>query len=67
VIAHGKASRELLRVAAAYEADLIVLGVHGRNALDLTLFGSTTQHVLHRAEIPVLTVPRDVNMAAAAA
>jgi len=67
VVAHGKASREVLRVADAYEADLIVLGVHGRNAVDLVLFGSTTQHVLHRALIPVLTVPRDVKRGAVAA
>jgi nucleotide-binding universal stress UspA family protein len=67
VVAHGKASREVLRVAQAYDADLIVLGVHGRNAVDLLLFGSTTQHVLHQARIPVLTVPRDVKTAAIAA
>jgi nucleotide-binding universal stress UspA family protein len=67
LVVHGRASREVLRVAAAYEADLIVLGVHGRNVVDLTLFGSTTQHVLHRAEIPVLTVPRKAMTAAAAA
>lgn len=67
ILAEGKASREVLRAAAAHEADLIVLGVHGRNALDLALFGSTTRHVLHRATVPVLTVPRDVQAAAAAA
>jgi len=67
VVAHGKASREVLRVADAYRADLIVLGVHGRNAVDLLLFGSTTQHVLHSAHTPVLTVPRTVRTAAAAA
>jgi nucleotide-binding universal stress UspA family protein len=67
VVAHGKASREVLRVAAAFEADLIVLGVHGRNAVDMSLFGSTTQQVLHRAEIPVLTVPQQAIRAAAAA
>jgi nucleotide-binding universal stress UspA family protein len=67
VVADGKASREVVRVAAAHEADLIVLGVHGRNVFDLALFGSTTRHVLHRAPVPVLTVPRDSKAAAAAA
>jgi nucleotide-binding universal stress UspA family protein len=66
VVAHGKASREVLRVAAACGADLIVLGVHGRNAIDLALFGSTTRQVLHRATMPVLTVPRDMKDAASA-
>jgi nucleotide-binding universal stress UspA family protein len=67
VVANGKASREVLRIAATTEADLIVLGVHGRNAIDLALFGSMTRQVLHRAAVPVLTVPRDVTAAVAAA
>jgi nucleotide-binding universal stress UspA family protein len=67
VVAYGKASQEVLRVAAVCEADLIVLGVHGRNAIDLALFGSTTRRVLHRAAVPVLTVPRDLTAATAAA
>jgi nucleotide-binding universal stress UspA family protein len=67
VVAHGKASREVLRAAQERRADLVVLGVHGRNALDLSLFGSTTQNVLHRAACPVLTVPRVVTFDAKAA
>jgi nucleotide-binding universal stress UspA family protein len=67
VVATGRASREVLRVAAAFGADLIVLGVHGRNAIDLALFGSTTRHILHQAKVPVLTAPQDVKAAAAAA
>jgi len=35
--------------------------------VDLLLFGSTTQHVLHSAHTPVLTVPRTVRTAAQAA
>lgn len=67
VVAHGKATREVLRVARAYEADLIVIGIHGRNAADLAFFGSTTQHLLHRAHTPVLAVPRDMKTASIAA
>jgi nucleotide-binding universal stress UspA family protein len=57
-IAHGKAYREILRAAADGRSDLIVMGVHGRNALDLMLFGSTTNQVVRRATCPVLTVRR---------
>jgi nucleotide-binding universal stress UspA family protein len=32
--------------------------VHGRNALDLMLFGSTTNQVVRRATCPVLTLRR---------
>jgi nucleotide-binding universal stress UspA family protein len=55
-IAHGKAYREILAVSAQESADLIVMGVHGRNALELMLFGSTTNQVVRRATCPVLTV-----------
>jgi nucleotide-binding universal stress UspA family protein len=52
----GKAYGEILRVASEQAAELIVMGVHGRGAVDLTLFGSTTQHVLRQASCPVLTL-----------
>lgn len=55
-VAMGKAYREILRVAADEKVDLIVLGVQGRTAADLLLFGSTTQHVVRQAECPVLTI-----------
>jgi nucleotide-binding universal stress UspA family protein len=56
--AHGKAYREILGIATEDRADLIVMGVHGRNALDLMLFGSTTNQVVRRATCPVLTLRR---------
>jgi nucleotide-binding universal stress UspA family protein len=55
----GKAYREILRIAAEERADLIALGVQGRSAADLLLFGSTTQHVVRQAECPVLTIRAD--------
>ena len=48
---------EILR-AAATGFDLIVMGVHGRNALDMMVFGSTTNHVVRQATCPVLTIRR---------
>ena len=55
-VVHGTPYIEVLRVAAESHADLIVMGVHGRNAADLMLFGSTTNQVVRRATCPVLTV-----------
>jgi nucleotide-binding universal stress UspA family protein len=52
----GKPHREILRAANADRAQLIVMGVHGRGALDLALFGSTTHHVVRGASCPVLTL-----------
>ena len=54
----GKPSREILRVAAERQSDLIVMGVQGRGAADLLFFGSTTQHVVRDAACPVLTLRR---------
>lgn len=56
VIASGKAYKEILRVAHETSADLIVMGVAGRGALDRMFFGSTTNHVVRHAECPVLTL-----------
>jgi nucleotide-binding universal stress UspA family protein len=49
---------QILQAAAEQQADLIVIGVHGRNPVDLALFGSTTNQVVRRATCPVLTVGR---------
>jgi nucleotide-binding universal stress UspA family protein len=58
----GQPDLEIERVALEVGADLIVMGVRGRGAVDLMLFGSTTRHVLREAGLPVLTVgvPRAV-------
>jgi len=57
-LGEGKAYPAILEVAADQRADLIVMGVRGRNPLDLMLFGSTTNQVVRRATCPVLTVRR---------
>jgi nucleotide-binding universal stress UspA family protein len=56
VMASGTPYREILRLAEEKKSELIVIGIHGRNAADLTFFGSTTNHVVRQATCPVLTV-----------
>jgi nucleotide-binding universal stress UspA family protein len=56
IVTFGKAHEAILRVATEQRSELIVLGVHGRGALDLSLFGSTAHHVVRGAACPVLTV-----------
>jgi len=46
---------EILRVAAAIRADLLVLGSHERHGLAL-LLGSTEKAILHKAQCDVLAV-----------
>lgn len=53
---HGKPYRQVLETADQEASDLIVIGVRGRNPLDLTLFGSTTNQVVRQATCPVLTL-----------
>jgi nucleotide-binding universal stress UspA family protein len=55
-VSEGRAAREILRQTAARKSDLIVMGVHGRGAIDLMVFGSTTRAVIQNAECPVLTI-----------
>jgi nucleotide-binding universal stress UspA family protein len=55
-VVFGNPWREVLRRAAEEQADLVVMGVHGRGALDLLLFGSTTHHVVRESTCPVLTM-----------
>ena len=56
-VVEGGASRQILRTASQQHADLIVLGVHGRNTVDLAVFGSNSRDVINRAQCPVLVVP----------
>jgi nucleotide-binding universal stress UspA family protein len=56
--ASGNPGREILDVARTRLADLIVMGVAGRGAIDLALLGSTTHKVVRHAPCPVLTVPK---------
>lgn len=54
--AAGRPYEQILRVAEEQRADLIVIGVHGRHAIERALFGSTTTQIVRRAPCPVLTV-----------
>jgi nucleotide-binding universal stress UspA family protein len=56
VVVRAKPEDEILSAAATAEADLIVMGVHGRNALATMVFGSTANGVVRRSACPVLTV-----------
>jgi nucleotide-binding universal stress UspA family protein len=42
--------------AAAYGADLIVLGTHGRRGLSHLMLGSVAAAVVHESKVPVLVV-----------
>jgi nucleotide-binding universal stress UspA family protein len=51
----GKPYTEIIRYAQEAQTDLVSMGVHGRGALDLAVFGSTTYRVMQLGPCPVLT------------
>jgi nucleotide-binding universal stress UspA family protein len=56
VVRAGKPYAQIIEHATQGQTDLIVMGVRGRNALDLALFGSTTHRVIQLGPCPVLVV-----------
>lgn len=52
----GKPYQEIVQLAQEEQSDLVILGVRGRNALDLAVFGSTTYRVIQLGSCPVLAV-----------
>ena len=47
---------EIIKKAVEINADLIVVGTHGRTGLDHVLFGSTAEKVVRKSTIPVMTI-----------
>lgn len=52
----GKPYQQIIQLALEMQVDLVVMGVRGRGALDLAVFGSTTYRVLQLGPCPVLAV-----------
>jgi nucleotide-binding universal stress UspA family protein len=52
----GPAGEEILALAAGTSADLIVMGTHGRRGLYRMAVGSTAEHVIRGATVPVFVV-----------
>lgn len=55
-VVDGRPAEKILERVDEVDADVAVLGTRGKGAADDDLLGSTTRRVLHRAEIPVLSV-----------
>ena len=55
-LVEGSPSREIIKAATEWKADLIVLGTHGRSGISRALLGSTAEGVLRHSHIPVLIV-----------
>jgi nucleotide-binding universal stress UspA family protein len=56
VLREGDAWEEIVNTADEINADLIVIGTHGRHGLARALLGSTAEHVVRTSHRPVLTL-----------
>lgn len=52
----GKPYRQIIQFALEAKIDMVTMGVRGRGALDLAVFGSTTYRVMQLGPCPVLAV-----------
>ncbi|MBB6645579.1 universal stress protein [Halobellus ruber] len=52
----GDPVETILDYADSVDADLVVMGTHGRRGLDRYLLGSTTERVVRLSSTPVLTI-----------
>lgn len=59
VVRTGVAWEEIVRLAGEEQADMIVVGTHGRTGLNRVMLGSVTERVVRHAPCPVLTVGPD--------
>ena len=59
-LAEGDPADEIVRVADEIDADLIVMGTHGRTGLARLLMGSVAEQTVRRAPCPVLTTAMPV-------
>jgi nucleotide-binding universal stress UspA family protein len=51
---HGEIPQTILKVVAAGQYDLLVMGSHGHSRVHRALLGSVSERVLHKADVPVL-------------
>ncbi len=52
----GYAAEEIFSMCAKENADMIIMGTHGRKGIDRILFGSVAEKVVKGARCPVMTI-----------
>ena len=57
LMAAGHPRESILKMADAWEADIIVVGTHGRRGLSRLLEGSVSEYIVRHSKIPVVVVP----------
>lgn len=57
IVNRGPADEAIAEAAAAWRADVIVVGSHGKGFVDRLLIGSTTERLLNRLPASLLVIP----------
>lgn len=59
ILTEGLPREEILRKLDDWQADILVVGTHGRKGIAHFLLGSTAEYLVRHAKIPVMVVPYD--------
>jgi nucleotide-binding universal stress UspA family protein len=60
----GDPADAIIQAAEKEDADLIVMGTHGRTGLTRLLMGSVAEAVVRKAKCPVLTIKQSAEVPA---
>jgi len=55
----GTPQKEIISKAIKWNADIIIVGTHGRTGLEHLLLGSVAEYIVRHSPIPVMVVPLD--------
>jgi len=56
-VVHGHAVEKILMTADKMDADVIIMGTHGKGAITRAFLGSVAEQVLHKTKKPVFVIP----------
>lgn len=55
-LVRGSPDRSIVRYAADYDVDCIVMGTHGRSGIERYVLGSVAERVVRIADVPVVVL-----------
>lgn len=55
-VVNGYAAEEILALIDSSDADMLIMGTHGRKGIDRILFGSVAEKVVKSSRVPVMTI-----------
>jgi nucleotide-binding universal stress UspA family protein len=53
----GQPAEDIIKTAVNWEADLIIVGTHGKKGIAKLLSSHVSDYVLHHAKVPVMFIP----------